>query len=134
MFDVGLKMENEEQFKKVLAMWPDELRESLFRSMQRTANFTEKELKTTHGFEDRTGHLRRTIYADAIYNPLGINIGVKAKYAIYTEQGHGTWKGGWFTRDMQRIMPLVQEKIMNGLKRAVEKFSKMAGMLTGGSY
>lgn len=132
MFDIGLKVENEAQFKKVLAMWPDELRESLFRSMQLTANFMEKEIKITVGFQDRTGHLRRSIYVDALYNPLGIDVGVKAKYAIYTEQGHGTWKGGWFTREMIRIMPLVQKKIEHGLEEAIKKFNKLARTITGG--
>lgn len=101
-----------------------ELKRTLHRSNQRTANKVEKELKAVPGFTDRTGKLRRSFYADATYNPLGIVFGSLDPKAVFVAYAHGTWKGSWWETFKKRIIPEIITSMRNAVERAVKKFNQ----------
>lgn len=125
--DIEFRVENAEEVKKALRSFPNELKESLYRSYLRSANKQEKILKATTGFRDRTGHLRRTLIATASYNPLAITIAALADYARYVAYGHGTWKGNWWLTFLRGAIPQIVGDAEKALEATVKRFNRLMG-------
>lgn len=125
--DLTIEIENAEQVKAALKQFPSMLKEDLYRGFQRIANKEEKILKSTGGFSDRTGRLRRSLYVTATYIPLGLEMGSLARYAVYVAKGHGTWAGNWWNTYLKGMGPRVAEQVARVLKRVVDKFNKLTG-------
>jgi len=123
--ELELKIENLEEFKQAIKSFSPMLKEGLYSGFQRIANKEEKILKSTAGFQDRTGHLRRSLYVLATYNPLGLEIGALAKYAYWVAFGHGTWRGNWWNSYLREMAPRVAEGVLGVLERTVKRFNKM---------
>jgi len=122
--ELTLEIENLVEFKTALNEFRPMLKDMLYRSFQRTANKEEQFLKSTAGFQDRTGHLRKSLYVLATFNPLGLELGALAKYAIYVAEGHGTWRGNWWRTYIRKMTPRVAQSVSDALKRVVRKFNR----------
>ena len=122
--ELEINIENVEEFKKALEQFGLMFKNEMYEGFQRIANKEEKILKSTGGFQDRTGSLRRSLFVTATYNPLGMEMGSMSKYAIYTAEGHGTWKGSWWNSYLNGMVPRVVEEVEKVLKRLVNKFNR----------
>jgi len=127
MLELELKIENLEEFKQAINKFGPMLKEELYSGFQRIASKEERYLKATTGFRDRTGHLRRSLYVLATYNPLGLELGALAKYAVYVAQGHGTWRGNFWRTYLHEMTPRVAEALDRTIKRLVKKFNNLFG-------
>ena len=123
--EIEIKVENMKEMLSIMDNYPVELRQTLYRSFQRTASKVERELKSVTGFTDRTGKLRRSFYADATYNPLGIIFGSLDPKAIFVAYAHGTWPGNWWETFKKRTVPQVIDRVRRGIERAVRKFNSI---------
>lgn len=122
--EITFKIENVEEVKRALDRFPVMFKNEMFRGFQRIASKEEKMLKGTSGFQDRTGHLRRSLFVTAMYKPLGLEMGSTSRYAGYVAKGHGTWKGNWWNMYIKDMTPRVVEGISRVLKRLVNKWNK----------
>ena len=122
--DLEINIENLNQVKDVLSQFPKELKGSLYTRFQRIANREEKILKSTSGFRDRTGRLRRELMAVAKYNPLSIEIGTYTPYGVYVAYPHGTWRPHWWQEYIKGMASRVPNDIKGVLERAVRDFNK----------
>lgn len=122
--EISLEIENMPLIKEKIDRFPIELKQTIYRSNQRTANMVEKQLKAVTGFTDRTGKLRRSFYADATFNPLGIIFGSLDPKAVYVAYPHGTWQGSWWETFKRRIVPQVVSRMEKAIKKAVNKFNR----------
>jgi len=125
--EIQIELENMQQIKEKLDRFPIELKQTIYRSNQRTANMVEKQLKAVTGFTDRTGKLRRSFYADATFNPLGITFGSLDPKAVYVAYPHGTWQGSWWESFKRRMVPQIIDKIKRAIEKAVRKFNMEEG-------
>ena len=123
--ELEIKIENIEEFKQALRQFPYMFKEEMYSGFQRIASKEERILKSTGGFQDRTGRLRRSLFATATYRPLGLEMGSYSKYARYVAEGHGTWRGNWWNTYIKGMTPRVVEGVSRVLKRLVRKFNKM---------
>ena len=123
--EIEIKVENMKEMLDIVDNCPVEIRQTLYKSFQRTASKVEKELKSVTGFTDRTGKLRRSFYADATYNPLGIIFGSLDPKAIFVAYSHGTWPGNWWETFKKRTVPQVIDRVRRGIERAVRKFNSI---------
>jgi len=120
-----IEVENmREMLQKIEDFQHVELKQTIHRSNQRTANMVEKQLKAVTGFTDRTGKLRRSFFADATYNPLGIIFGSMDPKAIYVAYPHGTWQGSWWETFKSDIIPQVIDRMKKAIEKAVKKFNR----------
>lgn len=122
--NMDIKIDNLNQVKEALNQFPKELNDSLFTRFQRIANREEKILKSTTGFNDRTGRLRKELMAVAKYNPLSIEIGTYTPYSSYVAYGHGTWRGGWWQEYIIGLSSRLPNDIKGALERTVRDFNK----------
>lgn len=122
--NLEINVENLNQVKEALSQFPNELKDSLYRRFQRIANREEKTLKSTSGFQDRTGRLRRELMAVAKYNPLSIEIGTYTPYGIYVAYPHGTWKPIWWLDYIKGLSSRLPNDLREAVDRAVKDFSK----------
>jgi hypothetical protein len=122
--ELTIEVDNIEEFKAALNKFGVMFKNEMYSGFQRIANKEEKKLKSTGGFKDRTGHLRRSLFATATYNPLGLEMGSMSKYAIYVAEGHGTWKGNWWNTYLRGMVPRVVEGVTYLLQRLVNKFNR----------
>lgn len=119
-----IEIENVEEVKKALDQFPIMFKREMYSGFQRIANKEERILKSTGGFDDRSGHLRRSLFVTATYNPLGIEMGSFAKYAKYVAEGHGTWRGNWWNTYLKGMTVRVVEEFERLLNRLVNKFNR----------
>jgi len=123
--ELTIKIENAEEFRAAIKKFGPEMKDGLYRGFQRIASKEERILKSTGGFRDRTGHLRKSLYVLATYKPLGLEMGALAKYAYWVAEGHGTWKGNFWNTYLREMTPRVVEGVLRVLKRIVNKLNKM---------
>lgn len=122
--EMTIKVENmKEILQKIEDFQRVDLKQTVHRSNQRTANMVEKQLKAVTGFTDRTGKLRRSFYADATYNPLGIIFGSLDPKAVYVAYPHGTWPGNFWETFKKRIIPQIIDRMEKAIEKAVKKFN-----------
>jgi len=121
---LDINIENLNQVKEALSQFPNELKESLYTRYQRIANREEKILKSTVGFKDRTGRLRRELFVAVNYNPLSIEFGTWTPYSPYVAYGHGSFKGGFWQEYIIGMASRVPNDIKNVLERTVNDFNK----------
>ena len=122
--NLEINIENLNQVKEALNQFPIELKNSLYTRMQRIANREEKILKSTTGFQDRTGRLRRELMAVAKYNPLSVEIGTYTPYGTYVAYPHGrSWKPHWWQDYIVGMAFRVPEDIKGVLERTVRDFN-----------
>jgi len=121
-FDVDIKVENLPQFLKALDRFGPSLPQYMFPTLQRTAGKMERILKGEAPY--KTGNLMRSTYCEATFKPLGFILGALAKYAYWTEAGHGTWLGGWFSRAFNKHVYIIVEGFDRALRKAVEKYQR----------
>ena len=122
--ELEITLENKEQVKAALTQFPMELKQSVYTRFQRVANREEKILKSTTGFKDRTGHLRRSLAVVARWNPLSLEMGAYAWYAKYVAHGHGTWVGNWWNTYIRELMNRLPDDISQAVDRAVKAFNR----------
>ena len=122
--NLEINIENLNQVKEAINQFPNELKESLYRRFQRVANREEKILKSTTGFQDRTGRLRRELMAVAKYNPLSIEIGTYNPYSPYVAYGHGSWRGGFWQEYIIGMASRLPNDLRESVDRAINDFSK----------
>lgn len=122
--NMEVNIENLNQVKEVLNQYPVELKESVYRKFQRSANREEKILKSTTGFKDKTGRLRRELMAVAKYNPLSIEIGTYTPYGTYVAFGHGTWRPTWWYNYLRGVSSRIPNDIKQALERSVKDFNE----------
>jgi len=118
--EFGIEIENLEEVQGRMKNFSRQLEFRLYDSLLLTAEREEKILKSTPGFRDVTGHLRRSLYVTAVLNPIGIEMGSFASYAAYTAYPHGTWSGGWWDEYISGAVP----RILDSIDRAVERLSR----------
>jgi len=122
--EMSIEVENmSEMLQKIEDFQHIELKQTIYRSNQKTANMVEKQLKAVTGFTDRTGKLRRSFYADATFNPLGIVFGSLDPKAIYVAYPHGTWAGNFWETFKRRIVPQIIDRMEKAIERAIKKFN-----------
>jgi len=124
MVELTIEIENIEEFKHAIDKFGYMFKEDMYSGFQRMANKEERILKSTSGFQDRTGHLRRSLFVTATYNPLGLEMGTYSKYAKYVAEGHGTWRGNWWNTYIKGMTIRVVEGTERLLRRLVEKFNR----------
>ena len=122
--ELSINMENLKQVEQALDQFPIELKEGMHRRMQQSANREEKILKSTTGFRDRTGRSRRSLFATATYNPIGIEIGSFLPHMVPLAYGHGTWLGGFWEEYIKGLAQRMPEDIKNMLERTIRAFMK----------
>jgi len=122
--ELEINIENVEEFKKALEQFGLMFKNEMYSGFQRITNKEEKILKSTGGFQDRTGSLRRSLFVTATYNPLGMEMGSMSKYAVYVADGHGSWLGNWWKTYLIGMIPRVVEDVEKVLKRLVDKFNR----------
>ena len=122
--ELTIEIENVEEFKKAIDRFGIMFKTEMYDGFQRIANKEDKILKSTGGFEDRTGKLRRSLFVTATYNPLGMEMGSMSKYAVYVAEGHGTWRGNWWNTYIKGMTIRVVEDVERVLKRLVDKFNR----------
>lgn len=123
--EIQIEVENMQEILRRIEDFQDvELKQSIYRSNQRTANQVEKRLKMVSGFTDRTGKLRRSFYAEATFNPLGIIFGSLDPKAIYVAYAHGTWQGSFWETFKKETMPWIIDRMKDAVERAVKKFNR----------
>lgn len=125
--EVELVMENNEDVKRALSEFGPELESELFGSYERLAMQEEKMLKSTTGFKDVTGRLRRSLFVVASRFPLGIEFGSYLSYSYYVAMGHGTWFGGWWVDYLSQAVPRVVDAVEKVLERLVGKYNAKGG-------
>ena len=94
--EIKIEIENANQFTQALKEFSPFMKNELYSGLVRIASKEEKILKSTTGFEDVTGKLRRTLFVTALVNPLGIEMGTYNPYAKYVAYPHGTWRGNFW--------------------------------------
>ena len=122
--ELTIEIENAEEFKQALERFGVMFKTEMYSGFQRIANKEERILKSTGGFEDRTGRLRRSLFVVATYKPLGLEMGSTSNYAIYTARGHGTWMGSWWNTYIKGMTVRVVEGVERLLKRLVDKYNR----------
>jgi len=125
--ELTLEIENLKEFKEAIDRFRPMLKNDLYTGFQRVAAKEDRILKGTTGFQDRTGHLRRTLYVLATFRPLGLEIGALAKYAYWVAMGHGTWKGNWWNTYLREMAPRVADALSKILDRIVKKYNRLFG-------
>jgi len=120
-FSVEVKVENMPEFLKALESFGMELKGDMYPTIQKLANRLERDYKAATP-TGKTGKLRRMTYCTATYNPLGLEMGNLAEYAYWTEVGHGTYEGGWFSRVFNRTIGDIVDGFQRALKIAVKKY------------
>jgi len=112
--EMSIEVENmSEMLQKIEDFQHIELKQTIYRSNQKTANMVEKQLKA----------LRRSFYADATFNPLGIVFGSLDPKAIYVAYPHGTWAGNFWETFKRRIVPQIIDRMEKAIERAIKKFN-----------
>jgi len=123
--ELEIKIENIEEFKQALRQFPYMFKEEMYSGFQRIASKENRILKSTGGFQDRTGRSRRSLFVTATYRPLGLEMGSFLKHMKWLAEGHGTWKGNWWTTYLRGMTPRVVEGVSRVLKRLVNKYNKI---------
>lgn len=118
-----IEIENMREIQQLLEEFPIELKQTIYRSNQRTANMVEKQLKAVTGFTDRTGKLRRSFYADATFNPLEIVFGSLDPKAVYVAYAHGTWQGSFWETFKTKVIPQIIDRMRKAVEKAMKKFN-----------
>ena len=121
--DFDIEIENLDEVKNVFKQFSREMVFRLFDSFGLTANREEKILKSTIGFRDRTGRLRRDLFVTAVLNPLGIEMGTHTPYAGYVAFGHGTWRGGFWDEYIMGAVPRILDSIDRVVRRLTKEYS-----------
>lgn len=121
--EIEVRLDNLPQIMDAFERFPEVMKDTMFRSLQRSANREEKILKSTREFKDRTGYLRRSMAVVARYKPVGIDVNVFAPYGVYVAHAHGTWRPRWWYRFVGGFMERIPRDISNALKRAIKKFN-----------
>jgi hypothetical protein len=117
--EVDIKIINLDEVKRALKTFGVDMQNELLNALQPIASEEEKFLKSTSGFRDRTGHLRRSMYVTVLYNPPGIEVGVTSNYAVYVAMGHGSWRGNWWLTYLHSAVP----RIIDGFEKAVNRMA-----------
>ena len=122
--ELEINIENVEEFKKALEQFGLMFKNEMYSGFQRIASKEDKILKSTGGFQDRTGRSRRSLFVVATYNPLGLEMGSFLPHMKYLADGHGSWIGNWWKGYLIGMVPRVVEDVEKVLKRLVNKFNK----------
>jgi len=125
--EIEFEIENITGVKEAFRQFHMELQESLYRRFQRMANREEKILKSTTGFKDRTGKLRKSLAVVARWKPLGLDVAAYAEYAYWVAHGHGTWKGNWWLTYIKGLMERLPNDATQAMARAVKSFNDKYG-------
>lgn len=122
-FEMEIEFENADDIRNAIDKFGNDLEFGLYDGFIRASSREENILKSTTGFQDRTGHARRSLVVTAVLHPLGIEISALAKYSYWLEFGHGTWVGGWFREYLREAIPRIMRDVSNILNKLVDKFN-----------
>jgi len=121
-FETSLEVENLKEFQEALKRFGLELPHGMYPSLQRTAFTLEQIFKSAAPY--KTGRLQRMTYCVATFRPLGLEMGSLAEYAYWTEAPHGTWPGGWFSKEFNRNIHIIIEGIQRALELGIKKYQE----------
>ncbi len=122
--EFDIKIENAEEFTQTMNSFSPYMQNELYGEFVRIASKEERTLKSTTGFSDVTGKLRRDLFVTATIHPLGIEGGTYTPYGKYVEYPHGTWRGGFFSNYKNSALPRIFEAIERAVNKIVGKFNK----------
>lgn len=122
--EIEVRLDNLDEIRDALNRFPEEMTNSMYRRLQRSAAREEKILKSTREFKDRTGYLRNTMAVVATYRPIGIYANIFAWYAKYVAHAHGTWNPRWWYEFIGGFMTRIPKDLSKALEEVVKLWNE----------